>query len=158
MIRSYPLGLGTRLRILLAKLDGELAELYKVEGHEFRPRFYPVFQLLSERDQASVLEIAEHLRVSQPAATQTLSEMRRLGLVTQKTGADRRGRLVALTPQAIEMTQALQPLWNAVARAASQLDEELACPLSDLLDEAIAALEEKSFPQRIAEQLKPGRP
>lgn len=151
MLPASQLGLGTRLRLLLARLDGELAELYKSEGHPFRPRFYPVFQLLMQREQASVSEIAGHLQVSQPAATQTLAEMKRLDLVTYAAARDRRERVVKLTPHAIDVAEELQPLWEAVGRAATQLDQELSYPLSAILDEANLALARKSFPDRIAE-------
>ncbi|MEM6827365.1 MAG: MarR family winged helix-turn-helix transcriptional regulator [Pseudomonadota bacterium] len=143
-------GLGTQLRLLLAHLDGELAALYKQAGHEFRPRFYPVFQLLLDRDGALVSDIAHHLRTSQPAATQTLAEMTRLDLVFYETGKDRRERIVKLTPHALKVAQDLEPIWDAVGRAASQLDGELSHPLSAILNEALAALERTSFPERIA--------
>ena len=150
MLPVAQVGLGTKLRLLLARLDGELAELYKSEGYHFRPRFYPVFHLLMRSEQASVSKIASHLQVSQPAATQTLTEMKRLNLVTYKAGRDRRERVVNLTPHAIETAEKLQPLWEAVERAATQLNEELSYPLSAILDEANFALAKRSFPDRIA--------
>lgn len=153
MIRIPKPGLGTRLRRLLAQLDGELVELYKSEGHQFRPRFYPVFELLLASEKASVSEVASHLEVSQPAATQTLAEMKRLGFVTYEQGADRRERYAKLTPHALATARLLEPLWNAVGAAARQLDEELSHPLSDTLDEAIAALDDRSFRERVSDHL-----
>ncbi len=124
--------------------------MYEREGHNFRPRFYPVFQLLLARKQASVSAIASHLQVSQPAATQTLAEMKRLRFIVLEAGADRRERLVKLTPHALETIDALQPIWDAVEQAAAQLDDELSHPLSKIIDEANAALSRESFPDRIA--------
>ncbi|MGB3805798.1 MAG: hypothetical protein WA936_01225 [Erythrobacter sp.] len=151
MNRNRYLGLGTKLRLLLALLDGELGALYKQQGHEFRPRFFPVFQLLLDQDKASVSEISVALQTSQPAATQTLAEMKRLDLVAYQSGNDRRERLAHLTPKALELARELQPTWEAVQSAAQQLDRELPHPLSDVLDEALAALNRKSFTDRIRE-------
>lgn len=151
MIRDIRPGLGTQLRLLLAQLDGELTEVYKAEGHQFRPRFHPVFQLLLESKEASISEVANHLQASQPAATQTLAEMRRLDLVSYVAGCDRRERIVKLSPCGIELAKRLRPTWDAVRRAAVQLDDELSYPLSAILDEALIALRHKSFPDRIAE-------
>ncbi|MBD2841360.1 MarR family winged helix-turn-helix transcriptional regulator [Erythrobacter rubeus] len=157
MISNPQLGLGTKLRLLLARLDGELAALYAKGGHNFRPRFYPVFQLLLQCEESSVSEIANYLQATQPAATQTLSEMKKLDLVEFAAGKDRRERIVTLTPHALEMAGDLRPLWDAVGRAANELDEELSHPLSAILDEALAALARKSFPDRISENRASGR-
>ncbi|MGB3471494.1 MAG: hypothetical protein WBA51_11785 [Erythrobacter sp.] len=148
-------GLGTALRLLLAQLDGELAQIYEAEESEFRPRFYPVFQLLLETGHASVSEIASSLQVSQPAATQTLVEMKRLGFVSYEAGSDRRERIVRLTPHALATAESLRPTWIAIGEAAAQLDRELSAPLSMILDEAIAALTRKSFPDRISQYRRP---
>lgn len=151
MIAGAEIGLGTKLRLLISQLDGELAGLYERRGQQFRPRFFPVFQLLLAREQASVSEIAGHLQASQPAATQTLAEMKRLNFIAYGAGRDRRERIVKLTPHALDLTQDLQPIWDAVERAASQIDDELSYPLSAILDEALAALARKSFSDRISE-------
>ena len=142
-------GLGSKLRMLLARLDGDVTALYKREGYSFRPRFYPVVWFLMQQEQASVSAIARVLRTTQPAATQTLSEMKRIGLVTIATGADRRERVVCLTQEAKRLATALQPTWDAVHLAAEQLDSELSYPLSAIVDEALCALEDRSFEDRI---------
>jgi DNA-binding MarR family transcriptional regulator len=106
---------------------------------------------LLARGQASVSGVASHLQASQPAATQTLAEMRKLDLVAYETGRDKRERLVMLTDKARAMADALAPTWDAIGRAAKQLDSELSYPLSEILDEALSALRRKSFPDRISE-------
>lgn len=151
MYHGMKSGVGTQLRLLLTQFDGELSEIYRAQGYQFRPRFYPVFQLLMERKQASISEIANHLQASQPAATQTLAEMRKLDLIAFQAGRDRRERIVKLTPRALDLAEALRPTWEAVRQAALQLDRELSHPLSAILDEALSALRRKSFPDRISE-------
>ncbi len=150
-------GLGTKLRLLLSMLDGELTELYKQEQSSFRPRFFPVFQLLLQSKRASIGEIGAFLHTSQPAATQTVAEMKKLGLVADEAGTDKRRRLVRLTPLGRETADALQPIWKAVGGAAAELDEQLSHPLSSILDEAITALEGESFRARIARHRVKGR-
>ena len=64
MNRQAPIdemGLGTRLRLLLAALDGELQALYDALGEPFRPRFYPVARHLHARGGDTVGELAEPL-------------------------------------------------------------------------------------------------
>lgn len=146
-------GLGTKLRLLLAKLDGELIELYKLDGTAFRPRFYPVFQLLLQSEQATVGEVGNALQATQPAATQTLQQMARLDFISWKRSDDGRERIVALSPHGISTANKLMPTWQAVSAAATDLDRELSFPLGSLLDEAIEALNHKGFADRVGDQL-----
>lgn len=146
-------GLGTRLRVLLGNLDGDLARIYEREAPEFRPRFFPVFELLLEVETASVGEIAERLQVSQPAATQTLNEMKRLGYLDQEPGKDRREKRLRLTDKAHALAERLAPLWAAVEASRAELEGELAHPLTETIREANAALQRESFAKRIARHL-----
>jgi hypothetical protein len=66
-----------------------------------------------------------------------------------ESGGDARERIVALTPAAKSMIPALQQRWQATNAAADMLETELSMPLSDLLREAIDALDRISFAQRI---------
>lgn len=150
MNRHLEPGLGTLLRVLLAMLDGELNQLYRAQEVDFRPRFYPVFQLLLAQEHATISDIAKHLQASQPAATQTLAEMRKLDLVAYVDGQDRRERIVVLTDKALALARTLTPIWDAVGRAADELDCELSHPLSAILGEALAALKREGFSDRIA--------
>lgn len=147
-----PIGLGTKLRRLIALLDGDVQALYDESGLAFRPRFYPVFRQLMEGP-ASVGEIAAGANVTQPAATQTVHEMRKAGLVEINRGEDPRSRLVILSAEGRRLAGELRPVWQAVARAAAALDRELPTPLSATLDEAIGALERTPFRQRIHKEM-----
>ena len=146
-------GLGTRLRHLVAALDGDVQRIYQELGVPFRPRFYPVVQSLLSRGESSVTALAEETGVTQPAATQTIGEMVKLGLLTLSTADDRRSRRVVLTAEGRRMAQTLAPLWEAVRRAAAELDDELAHPLSDTIDAALAALRQRPFHERISERM-----
>lgn len=147
------LGLGTKLRHVLAKLDGEVQAIYDEQVLEFKPRFYSVALKLSEEGPASVNEIARDIGVSQPAATQTIQEMERIGLVEMRATTDRRTRLVALSSRGKRTVAQLQPIWAAVARAAEELDRELPASLAGTIDAALAALEDRPFGARIQHQI-----
>ena len=135
--RFGDLGLGTQLRLLLAALDGEVQAVYDAMGEPFRPRFYPVVRELRSTSGCTVGELAVRTGVSQPAMTQTLTEMRLRGLVT---AASR--RLVRLTEEGEALCKRLEPMWGAVEAAARELDDELPVSLSgpsQAKAEAIAA-------------------
>jgi DNA-binding MarR family transcriptional regulator len=154
---ASPRGLGTLLRELLARLDGDVERMYGETGLEFRPKYYPVARLLLAEPRVPLARIAATAGVTHSAASQTVAEMARHGLVTLRPGtADARERRVALTPKGQRVCAALAPLWAAVADAATALDEELAAdvaPLSAVTAAALAALARRPFADRVREAL-----
>ena len=148
------LGLGTQLRRVTASLDGDVQALYDELGVPFRPRFFPIVQHLLANGATAVSALARVTGVSQPAATQTVAEMAKVGLVAVAGGADARERLVRLTPAGLRLTEQLGVLWNAVSAAATELDSELPQPLSTTLSSTLAALAREPFKDRIRRKMK----
>src|SRR5687768_11894345 len=105
-------GLGSRLRTLLAILDDDVQAIYDERGLDYRPRFFPVVQVLLTQDSCSIGELALRMAVSQPAVTQTVNEMKRLGLLSAADSDDKRQRPVRLTAAGKELAHALQPVWD----------------------------------------------
>jgi DNA-binding MarR family transcriptional regulator len=126
---------------------------YTSLGLPFRPRFYPVFQRLLQDGPATVSQIALASGATQPAATQTINELKHLGLIAVEAGDDRRERRVTLTAKGTKMADELRPFWLAVERAAAALDDELPAGLRATLKAALAALERRSFGERIGDEL-----
>jgi DNA-binding MarR family transcriptional regulator len=147
-------GLGTQLRWLLTELDGAVQQVYDELEVPFRPRFYPVVQALLRCDEMTVNGLASCFGVSQPAATQTVGEMKKLGLVESVRGTDRRTRIVRLTPKGAALAKSLQNVWRATHQAAAELDEELTVGLATVTEQALAALQHRSFGARIRAHLE----
>ncbi len=142
-------GLGTQLRQLLELLDGDLERSYAAQGLDYRPRYTPVVRALMDSEPLTVGEIAKAVNMSQPAATQTLALMLRQGWVEAEAApTDARQRLMRLSPKARAQLPQLRSFWAATGTAADELDAELSSPLSALLAEAIAALQQRSFTER----------
>lgn len=144
-------GLGTQLRHLIELLDGDVAQAYADAGLDYRPRYTPVMRVLQEQRTAQIGRIAEACDITQPAVTQTVSLMKKKGLVDVSMGADGRQRLVSLTPHGQAVLVDVAACWSATTAAADQLDAELVVPLSSCLAEAIKALKSRSFGSRIRE-------
>ena len=134
-------------------LDGDVQSIYDEMGISFRPRFYPIMQALLGESSCSIMELAQRMAVSQPAATQSVNEMKRLGLLATAETSDRRQRPVQLTAAGRRLADELRPVWKAAERAAAALDSELSHGLSKPIDDALAALEVRQFRDRIREQM-----
>jgi DNA-binding MarR family transcriptional regulator len=146
-------GLGTRLRQLVAALDGAVEQTYRDHGLNFRPRFYPYFRLLLDYKELSVGQFAERLGFTQPAVTQTLSVMHKAGLVARAATKDKRERRYVLTQEALAMLPDLRAIWTATDRAAGALEMSLPMPLRATIDAAIAQLEREPFGRLIEKEL-----
>jgi DNA-binding MarR family transcriptional regulator len=144
--------LGTQLRHLIELLDGAVSHAYVEAGLDYRPRYTPVLRALIDQPSVTIGAIAQAAGITQPAATQTVALMAKEGLVSVTPGAlDARQKLVRLTDQGRALLPRLALCWKATAAAAASLEAELSHPLSDTLAEAIRALEDKSFGERIRE-------
>lgn len=147
-------GLGTSLRKLLDALDGSVQAHYDALGVPFRPRFYPVVQLLRTEGPLSIKAIAAATGVSHSAVSQTVAEMRRAGLAASSRGRDGREREVCLTEAGAAICDRLAPLWTAVGHAAAELDRELTAPLGSIVREALTRLRAETFDHRISRNLR----
>ncbi|HEV2567935.1 MarR family winged helix-turn-helix transcriptional regulator [Sphingomonas sp.] len=144
--------LGVLLRHLLDLLDGDVEVTYRAAGLDYRPRFTPVVRHLAEVGSGSIRTIAEAAGITHSAASQTVAEMTRKGLVVAEPGADGRERIIALSAVGVELVPALRTIWSATNAAAEELDREVG-GLHEVLGAAIEALSRRPYRDRIAARL-----
>lgn len=151
--------LGTRLRHLLDLLEADVTAVYADLGMAgFRPRFTPVIRTLAASGPGSIRELAEATGVTHSAASQTVAELVKAGLVVVAPGADARRRVVRLTPEGERLLPALDAEWAATTAAVAAFEAELSVPLSRLVGEALDALRRRPMRERIREVLAPPPP
>lgn len=147
-------GLGTQLRHLLELLDGDVEQLYREAGMNYRPRFTPIVRGLEELGPSTIKKLAEHSGFTHSAVSQTVSEMKQQKLLRSSPGKDARERVITLAPLAMRLMPSLRVQWAATTAAAEELNRELSTALSGLVEEAIAALKRRPFRERIRKHLK----
>ncbi|TWD80467.1 DNA-binding MarR family transcriptional regulator [Kribbella amoyensis] len=146
--------IGTRLRHVLELLDGDVAKVYVDLGLPgYRPRFSPIVRALVAGGPLSVRELATAVGVTHSAASQTVAQLTKAGLVTQQPGErDARQRVVHLTGKARELLPVIEAEWKATSAAMAGLDAELSAPLGKVLAEIVEAVGRRPFRERIADQ------
>lgn len=145
-------GLGTRLRVLLEAMDADVALALSDLGlRDYRTRYSAVVRLLTADGPSTIRHIADTMGVTHSAASQTVAEMERRGLLELRPGSDARQRLVRLTAKTRRLLPAIDAEWEATDMASAALDAELPYPLSTLIDDLAAALEQRRFRDRIAD-------
>jgi DNA-binding MarR family transcriptional regulator len=143
------------LRVLLAAMDRDIAQLYEEQGlGEVRPRFVMPLVRLGRGGPMTIRQLAAGLDMTHSAMSQTVSTLRRQGLVRTVPGSDARTRQVALTAKAREITPFLEAEWRATERAAAELEDEIPYALSQVVRDIEAALDRRSFHDRIVEILE----
>jgi DNA-binding MarR family transcriptional regulator len=147
--------LGVLLRHLIELLDGDVETAYREAGLVYRPRFTPVVHLLTDNGPSSIRAISKFGGITHSAASQTVSEMAKRGLVRAEPGQDGRERIITLTEAGKALLPQLRVHWAATNAAAAELSEEIGIPLPDVLEKAIGALEKRSFLQRIHNHRQP---
>ena len=146
------LGLGTRLRHVLDLLDGDVALVYADLGlADYRPRFSPVVRAIVALGPSSIRDIARAIGVTHSAASQTVAQMSRCGLVALEPGEDARRRIVRLTDRARSLLPVISAEWSATDAAAADLDAELPVPLGQMLNAILRAVERRPMRDRIAD-------
>ncbi|MEU8630626.1 MarR family transcriptional regulator [Amycolatopsis sp. NPDC048633] len=149
---SGPDGLGTRMRHVLEILEGDVAKFLADIGlDDYRPRYSGVVRALLARGPLAIRDLAAEMGVTHSAASQTVAQMSRTGLVSLEPGADARQRIVSLTEKTRELLPLIEAEWTATTEASEALEAELPYPLRGVLDAIMAALERKPFRERIGE-------
>ncbi|MGI4893909.1 MAG: MarR family winged helix-turn-helix transcriptional regulator [Janthinobacterium lividum] len=143
------------LRDLLSAMDADIARLYEQRGVAgVRPRFSMALIRLHHRGPMSVKQLAEQVEVTHSAMSQTVTVMRRDGLVDTLPGADARTRTVSLTPTGEALVPFLEAEWRATEAAWAELEAEIPYALTRVVADLGVALERRSFLHRISARLR----
>lgn len=147
--------IGTQLRQLLDLVDAGIGAAYDELGlPDFRPRYNPILQLLARSGPQSITALATATGVTHSAASQTVAQATRDGLIRLAPGGtDARQRIATLTTKAKRLMPTLDREWAATNAAAQEWQAELAYPLSDLLTTAIESLLQRPLGERIISHL-----
>ncbi|MEV4201029.1 MarR family winged helix-turn-helix transcriptional regulator [Micromonospora globbae] len=150
---------GTLLRRVLEVLDGDVAAVYAQRGlPDYRPRFSPPLRVLVADGPLPIRDLARRVGVTHSAASQTVAQMARAGLVELAPGADARQRVVHLTDRARALLPVVEAEWAATAAALRDLDGELPAPLTEVLRAVLAAVRRRPLRRRIADAGLPPAP
>jgi DNA-binding MarR family transcriptional regulator len=142
------------LRLLLARMDADIARIYReAEIVGVKPSFVMELLRLDSLGPATITELARSVGRTHSATSQKVSAMRRAGLVRTKAGDDARSKTVVLTAKAKRIIGRLAAEWRATEAALADLEAELPYPLSTVVSDIEAALQQTSFYDRVKQKL-----
>jgi DNA-binding MarR family transcriptional regulator len=120
---------------------------------DYRPRFSAVIRVVAADGPSTIRHITQRMNTTHSAGSQTVSDMAARGLVEVHAGSDARQRVVNLTRKAQRLRPLIDAEWAATASAVHELNAELSAPLDTIAHELAAALQRRSFRDRIGSHL-----
>ncbi|GAA0308148.1 hypothetical protein GCM10009528_26830 [Kineococcus aurantiacus] len=144
----------TPLFDLLNAMDDQIATVYARHGVTgVRPRFSKALIRLHRHGPMTIKALAAHLGVTHSAMSQTVTAMRRDGLLDTAPGEDARTRTVSLSDAGRSLVPFLEAEWRATEAAWAELDAEVPHPLHRVVTDLREALARRSFADRVDQHL-----
>jgi DNA-binding MarR family transcriptional regulator len=143
--QSGILAVSTRLQRLADQIRKDGLLIYKANGIDFEPKWFPVIYTLHQKSTLSVVEIAAEIGYSHPSTISLLKELEKKKLIrSRKDKSDERKRLLTLTEKGAELVVQMQPVWTIMTEALSSFTTNLI----KAIDEVEEKMEQQSFYQR----------
>lgn len=153
--KTGKMALGSRLRLLTAKVTEDAAQIYALYQVEFSPKWFPVFFVLSAEGEKTITEIANEIGHSQPSVTKIVQEMKGAGLVEENLQSkDKRRNIVGLTQKGTLLSEQIRVQCRDVDAAIAGIIDEATYNLWEAIAEWEFLLEQKSLFRRVQEQKK----
>jgi DNA-binding MarR family transcriptional regulator len=149
------IALGSRLRRLSEQLSEDAAQIYKLYDVELQPKWFPVFYVLSKRQEKTISAIASAIGHSQPSVSKIVREMVKKEIaVENKAGTDKRKNAISLSPKGKEVTRKIENQYKDVGVAIEQALAQTNANLWQAIEEWEYLLHQKSLFNRVKEQRK----
>ncbi|MBL1220555.1 MarR family transcriptional regulator [Chryseobacterium sp. L7] len=154
--KTGKMALGSRLRLLTAKVTEDAAKIYEMYHVDFSPKWFPVFFILHHDGAKTITEIAEQIGHSQPSVTKIVKEMAKADLVEDNIKSqDKRRNVAGLTEKgSIIAKQMVEEQCADIDVAIDGIIAEATHNLWEALEEWEFLLEQKSMFKRVQEQKK----
>jgi DNA-binding MarR family transcriptional regulator/N-acetylglutamate synthase-like GNAT family acetyltransferase len=153
--KTGKMALGSRLRLLTAKVTEDAARIYDLYDVEFSPKWFPVFYVLSEEGEKTITEIAIEIGHSQPSVTKIIQEMITAGLVHENLkSTDKRRNVVGITEKGMMLSEKIKIQCADIDIAIEGIINEATHNLWEAIKEWEFLLDKKSLLTRVLEQKK----
>ena len=147
------LALGSRFKAVSDVLYATADAVYRARGSRIQGRWFPVLRLLHDRGPLSVTEIAREIGQTHSAVSQLAGPLVKEGLVRHAADpADRRRRVLSLTPRAEAALRELKPAWRAIRDVVAA--RVGASGLLDALAAFERSIEDQPLPEAILERCR----
>lgn len=143
---------GSRLKRLGDTFLNDVNKIYKSHNIQFDASWFPVFYILSQKEEVSIKEISDDLNVSHSAISQLITSLQQKGLIRSVVSKkDARHKAITFTAKGQKLLTRIQPVWNALLQAMEELANENT--QSKKVLEALTALEKNLQSETVFERV-----
>ncbi|TKG89830.1 MarR family transcriptional regulator [Puteibacter caeruleilacunae] len=147
------MALGSRIRMLSETISEDAKKLYQLYGTELKPKWFPVFYVLSNKQEKPITTIAEEIGHSHPSVSKIVSEMSKEGIVKEeKDKNDKRRNLISLTEKGLAISEEIENQYKDVDKAIELALAETQHNIWKAVEEFEYVLEQKSLYKRVVEE------
>jgi DNA-binding MarR family transcriptional regulator len=116
---------GSRLKRLGDTFLNDVNQIYKSHNIQFDASWFPVFYILSQKEEVSIKEIANDLNVSHSAISQLVTNLQQKGLIRSVTSKkDARHKAITFTAKGQKLLEKIQTVWDTLQQAMEELANE----------------------------------
>ncbi len=149
------MALGSRLRMLSEKVTESAKEIYGLYDVALKPKWFPVFYVLSENQEKSITEIAEEIGHSHPSVSKIVNEMSKEGIVVEKKDKnDGRRHIIALNKKGKLLATKIKDQYTDVNSAIELTLNQTQHNIWIAMDELEYLLSQKSLVERVIKERK----
>ena len=149
------MAIGSRLRMLTDKITNDAELIYGMYGVDIRPKWFPVFFVLSRGEAKTITAIAREIGHSHPSVSNIVKEMGARGLVKEtRDKSDGRRNMVTLSSKGKKMAGIMAECYPEVESAVEQIARQARNDLWRAIEEWEDLLSEKTLFERVKEAKK----
>jgi len=153
--RVGKMALGSRLRRLSEMLTEQAGEVYSMYAIEMNPKWFPVFYVLAEGEDKSIMQIAQEISHSHPSVSTIVKEMVKHGLAIEMPNkVDARKNYIRLTDKGREINEQIQVQYTDVNTAVETALKETQYDIWKAIAEWEHLLDQKSLLNRVKDAKK----
>jgi DNA-binding MarR family transcriptional regulator len=116
---------GSRLKRLSDSFLNDVNRIYRKHKIGFDASWFPVFYILSTREEISIRNISDELGISHSAVSQLISSLQKKGLIRSVVSkTDARHKVITFTVKGQKLLAKIEPVWNALKQAMEELANE----------------------------------
>jgi len=147
------MAIGSRLRMLSEQITEEAGQIYDLYDVGLKPKWFPVFYVLSQNKEKSITEIAKQIGHSHPSVSKIVREMLKDGIVSeQKDQNDKRKNNIMLTSMGKSLAVKIENQCVDVKNAVDTILSQTRHNMWHAIEEFEFLLEDKSLLKRVVEE------
>jgi DNA-binding MarR family transcriptional regulator len=151
--KTGKMALGSRLRRLSETITEQAGNVYEQYHIELQPKWFPVFYVLAEGGEKSIMQIAQEIGHSHPSVSTIVKEMLKKGIVEESPNkTDGRKNFIKLSHKGKEIDARFQDQITDVNAAMETAFKETQHNLWKAIEEWEFLLEQKNLLKRVQEE------